>query len=487
MDKIMITPVIMAGGTGSRLWPLSRKLFPKQFLKVATENTMIQETLLRLSGLDTAQPLTICNEEHRFIVAEQLREINELGTIILEPVGRNTAPAIALAALTELNKGNDPVLLVLAADHVIENTDEFQRVVKNSAELAEAGKLVTFGIVPSHAETGYGYIRAGARVEGTKLESAELETESAKLEAFSVDSFVEKPDLATAEEYLASGEFYWNSGMFMFKASRYIEELAKFSPDILAACQASLEHTASDLDFIRVDADVFTACPDDSIDYAVMEKTDSAVVVPLDAAWNDIGSFSAIWDLKDKDENGNVHQGDVLSHSSTNSLVIAEQKLVATVGVDNIIVVETKDSILVANKDNVQDVKKIVEQLKSLGRTEADIHRQVYRPWGHYDSIDFGARDQVKRITVKPGEKLSIQMHHHRAEHWIVVAGTAKVTNGEKTFLLTENQSTYIPAGEIHALENPGVLELELIEVQSGSYLGEDDIVRFEDRYGRAY
>ena len=482
----MITPVIMAGGTGSRLWPLSRKLFPKQFLKVATENTMIQETLLRLSGLDTAQPLTICNEEHRFIVAEQLREINELGTIILEPVGRNTAPAIALAALTELNKGNDPVLLVLAADHVIENTDEFQRVVKNSAELAEAGKLVTFGIVPSHAETGYGYIRAGARVEGIKLESGELETENAELEAFSVDSFVEKPDLATAEEYLASGEFYWNSGMFMFKASRYIEELAKFSPEILTACQASLEHTASDLDFIRVDADAFTACPDDSIDYAVMEKTASAVVVPLDAAWNDIGSFSAIWDLKDKDENGNVHQGDVLSHSTTNSLVIAEQKLVATVGLDNIIVVETKDSILVANKDNVQDVKKIVEQLKALGRTEADIHRQVYRPWGHYDSIDFGARDQVKRITVKPGEKLSIQMHHHRAEHWIVVAGTAKVTNGDKTFLMTENQSTYIPAGEIHALENPGVLELELIEVQSGSYLGEDDIVRFEDRYGRA-
>lgn len=480
----MITPVIMAGGTGSRLWPLSRKLFPKQFLKVATENTMIQETLLRLADLDTAQPLTICNEEHRFIVAEQLREIDELGTIILEPVGRNTAPAIALAALTELSKGNDPVLLVLAADHVIENTDEFQRVVKNAAEFAEAGKLVTFGIVPSHAETGYGYIRAGARVENETLE-----TEN---EAFSVDSFVEKPDLATAEEYLASGEFYWNSGMFMFKASRYIEELGKFNPEMLTACQASLEHTASDLDFVRVDTDAFTACPDDSIDYAVMEPlctaegSDSAVVVPLDAAWNDIGSFSAIWDLKDKDENGNVHQGDVLTHNSTNSLVIAEQKLVATVGLDNIIVVETKDSILVANKDKVQDVKKIVEQLKSLGRTEADLHRQVYRPWGHYDSIDFGARDQVKRITVKPGEKLSIQMHHHRAEHWIVVAGTAKVTNGDKTFLLSENQSTYIPAGEIHALENPGVLPLELIEVQSGSYLGEDDIVRFEDRYGRA-
>ena len=462
----------MAGGTGSRLWPLSRKLFPKQFLKVATENTMIQETLLRLTGLETAQPLTICNEEHRFIVAEQLREINELGTIILEPVGRNTAPAIALAALTELNKGNDPILLVLAADHVIENTDEFQRVVKNSAELAEAGKLVTFGIVPSHAETGYGYIRQGKAVTGTS--------------GFEVAEFVEKPDLDTANSYLVSGNYLWNSGMFMFKASRYVDELTKFNPEIIDVCKKALAHTSSDLDFVRVDETEFTQCPDDSIDYAVMEKTDSAVVVPLDAAWNDIGSFSAIWDLKDKDENGNVHQGDVLSHGSTNSLVIAEQKLVATVGLDNIIVVETKDSILVANKDNVQDVKKIVEQLKALGRTEADIHRQVYRPWGHYDSIDFGARDQVKRITVKPGEKLSIQMHHHRAEHWIVVAGTAKVTNGDKTFLLTENQSTYIPAGEIHALENPGVLELELIEVQSGSYLGEDDIVRFEDRYGRA-
>lgn len=468
----MILPVIMAGGTGSRLWPLSRKLFPKQFLKVATKNTMIQETLLRLSGLDTAQPLTICNEEHRFIVAEQLREINELGTIILEPVGRNTAPAIALAALTELNKGNDPVLLVLAADHVIENTDEFQRVVKNSSDLAEAGKLVTFGIVPSHAETGYGYIRQGKAVAGTS--------------GFDVAEFVEKPDLDTANSYLVSGDYLWNSGMFMFKASRYVEELTKFNPEIIDVCKKALAHTSTDLDFVRVDETEFTQCPDDSIDYAVMEKTESAVVVPLDAAWNDIGSFSAIWDLKDKDENGNVHQGDVLSHGSTNNLVIAEQKLVATVGLDNIIVVETKDSILVANKDNVQNVKKIVEQIKSLGRTEADIHRQVYRPWGHYDSIDFGARDQVKRITVKPGEKLSIQMHHHRAEHWIVVAGTAKVTNGDKTFLLTENQSTYIPACEIHALENPGVIELELIEVQTGSYLGEDDIVRFEDLYGRA-
>jgi mannose-1-phosphate guanylyltransferase len=474
----MITPVIMAGGSGSRLWPLSRQLFPKQFLKVATDNTMIQETLLRLAGLETAQPLTICNEEHRFIVAEQLREINELGTIILEPVGRNTAPAIALAALNELNKGNDPVLLILAADHVIENVDEFQRVVKNAAELADIGKLVTFGIVPSCAETGYGYIRKGKAIVGAS--------------GFYVAEFVEKPDLETANSYLVSGDYLWNSGMFMFKASRYIEELTKFNPSIVEVCKKSLTHTSIDLDFIRVDKSQFTHCPDDSIDYAVMEPlcnakgSDSAVVVPLDAGWNDIGSFSAIWDLKDKDENGNVHQGDVLSHNSTNSLVIAEQKLVATVGLNNIIVVETKDSVLVANKDNVQDVKKIVEQLKFLGRTEADIHRQVYRPWGHYDAIDSGARHQVKRITVKPSEKLSIQMHHHRAEHWIVVSGTAKVTNGDKIFFLTENQSTYIPAGEIHALENPGVLPLELIEVQSGSYLGEDDIVRFEDRYGRA-
>ncbi len=503
----MILPVIMAGGNGSRLWPLSRKLFPKQFLKIASKNSMIQETVLRLNGLNIANPLTICNEEHRFIIAEQLREIDTLGAIVLEPVGRNTAPAIALAALSEIAKGNDPVLLVLAADHVIENVDEFQKVVSNSIQLAESGKLVTFGIVPTHPETGYGYIRAGTRVEsdlgrpvldkGAQVESSKLKEDpdfhqddelssNNELEAFDVDSFVEKPDLATAEKYLASGEFYWNSGMFMFKASCYIEELGKFSPDILTACQASLKHTSSDLDFIRVDADAFSACPDDSIDYAVMEKTASAVVVPLDAAWNDIGSFSAIWDIKEKDVNGNVHQGDVLSYGSNQNLVIAEQKLVATVGLQNCIVIETKDAVLVANKDNVQDVKKIVEQIKSLGRTEADIHRQVYRPWGHYDSIDVGKRDQVKRITVNAGEKLSLQMHHHRAEHWIVVSGTAKVTNGEKTFLLTENQSTYIPAGTVHALENPGVLPLELIEVQSGSYLGEDDIVRFEDRYGRA-
>jgi mannose-1-phosphate guanylyltransferase len=466
----MITPIILAGGSGSRLWPLSRKLMPKQFLKIASEHTMIQETFLRLVGLEVSFPLCICNEEHRFIVAEQMREIDSLGKIILEPVGRNTAPAIALAALYLLEQDDDSVMLVLAADHVIENQVEFQNVVRKSVPLAEEGKLVTFGIVPSHAETGYGYIHKG---------------DSCFDVAFDVSKFVEKPDLETAEKYLSSGEYLWNSGMFMFKASRYIEELAKYNPEILSACKKAIGHTSADIDFIRVVKEEFSLCPDDSIDYAVMEKTDSAVVVPLDANWNDIGSFSAIWDISDKDELGNVHQGDVLSHNSSNNLVIAEQKLVATVGLDNCIVVETKDAILVANKDNVQDVKKIVEQLKSLGRTEADIHRQVYRPWGHYDSIDFGKRDQVKRITVKSGEKLSIQMHHHRAEHWIVVSGTAKVTNGDKIFLLTENQSTYIPAGVVHALENPGVLPLELIEVQSGSYLGEDDIVRFEDRYGR--
>lgn len=483
----MITPVIMAGGSGSRLWPLSRKLMPKQFLKISSSNSMLQETLLRLSGLNVAPPLTICNEEHRFIVAEQLREIGALGSIVLEPVGRNTAPAIALAALNELNNGNDPVMLVLAADHVIENQTEFQRVVNNATSLAESGKLVTFGVVPTQPETGYGYIRAGVKLERNKLKG-----EKYTHEGFTVDSFVEKPDLATAKKYFASGEYYWNSGMFMFKASRYIDELKNHQPEILNACQLSLQNSSYDMDFVRVNAHEFSACPDDSIDYAVMEPlckmpdSNTVVVVPLDAKWNDIGSFSAIWDLSKKDQYGNVHQGDVLSHDSKNNLVIAEQKLVTTVGLSNCIVVETKDAVLVANKKNVQDVKKIVEQIESLGRSEANVHRQVYRPWGHYDSIDSGKRDQVKRITVKPGEKLSIQMHHHRAEHWVVVSGTAKVTNGDKTFLVRENESTFIPIGTIHALENPGVLPLEIIEVQSGDYLGEDDIVRFEDRYGRA-
>ena len=464
----MIKPVIMAGGTGSRLWPLSRKLMPKQFLKIDSHNTLIQQTVLRLKGLNVSSPITICNEEHRFIVAEQMREINQLGSIILEPVGRNTAPAIALAALSELNAGRDPILLVLAADHAIGNTKAFQQVVTNAEPLAEAGHLVTFGIVPQHPETGYGYIRHGHNGLGC---------------GFMVEEFVEKPDLPTAKQYLASGQYLWNSGMFMFKASRYIEELTAFQPDIVMACQSSLSNKTHDLDFIRVNKQRFSTCPSDSIDYAVMEKTESAVVVPLDANWNDIGSFTAIWDLSEKDENGNVHQGDVIDHKSENTLVIAEQKLVTTVGLKDCIVVETKDAVLVADKNHIQDVKKIVEKIHTLNRKEADVHRQVYRPWGYYDAIDFGASDQVKRITVNPGKKISVQRHEHRAEHWIVVAGKAKITKADKTFILAENQSTYIAAGETHALENPGVLPLQIIEVQTGRYIGEDDIVRFDELF----
>ena len=469
----MILPVIMAGGTGSRLWPLSRELYPKQFLTVTGELSMLQQTAARLSGIEHQAPLLICNEEHRFIAAEQLRlgGFNNSG-IILEPVGRNTAPAIALAALQALKNAKqdeDPILLVLAADHLIENTLAFQASVTKALPFAQDGQLVTFGIVPTMPETGYGYIKAGEQ-QGN---------------GFSVEQFVEKPDLATARDYLASGDYYWNSGMFLFKASRYLEELKKYSPEILFACEKSMAITTPDLDFVRLDKEAFHCCPDDSVDYAVMEKTVSAIVIPMDAGWSDVGSWSALWEVSVKDENNNVTKGDVMAVNSVNSYLYSENKLIATVGIDNLIVVETKDAILVAHKDQVQDVKSIVNHLKKSGRTEHHIHREVYRPWGKYDSLDFGVRYQVKRITVKPGAKLSIQMHHHRAEHWIVVSGTAKVTNGDKTILLTENESTYIPIGQVHALENPGVLPLELIEVQSGSYLGEDDIVRFEDRYGR--
>ena len=469
----MILPVVMAGGTGSRLWPLSRELYPKQFLTVSGEQTMLQQTFARLEGIEHTSPLLICNEEHRFIAAEQLR----LGqfphsSIILEPVGRNTAPAIALAAfqaLRSVKQGEDPVLLVLAADHLIENTAAFQTSVEKALPFAQSGKLVTFGIVPTAPETGYGYIKTGDKTGN----------------AFSVDKFVEKPDSKTANEYLSSGDYYWNSGMFLFKASRYIEELSKHSPEILNTCKAAMKEIVPDADFVRIDKDAFQSCPDDSIDYAVMEKTDSAMVIPMDAGWSDVGSWSALWDVSNKDENNNVVRGDIITINSKNNYVHSNNKLVATVGIENLVVVETKDAILVANKEQVQDVKTVVNHLKNAGRTEHKIHREVYRPWGKYDSLDFGDRDQVKRITVKPGAKLSIQMHHHRAEHWIIVSGTAKVTNGDKTMLLTENESTYIPIGQIHALENPGVLPLELIEVQSGAYLGEDDIVRFEDRYGR--
>ena len=469
----MILPVIVAGGTGSRLWPLSRQLNPKQFLPLAdAEMSMLQATILRLRGLAAATPQLICNEQHRFLAAEQLRQLDmEHASILLEPVGRNTAPAIALAALQACKDGQDPVLLVLAADHLIQDVPAFHASIQSALPLAQDGKLVTFGVVPDRAETGYGYIEKGPAV-GTG--------------GFAVNRFVEKPDLATACDYLASGNFFWNSGMFMFQASRYLHELERFQPQILAACRNALEGGTQDMHFTRVDSDVFAACPDDSIDYAVMEKTADAVMVPLDAGWSDIGSWSALWDVSPKDEHGNVFKGDVLSNESQNSYVHADSRLVTLVGVDDLVVVETKDAVLVAHKDKVQDVKKIVEQIKNGSRQEHVNHREVYRPWGMYDSIDNGHRYQVKRITVKPGAKLSVQMHHHRAEHWIVVSGTAKVTNGERTYLVCENESTYIPIGQIHALENPGVINLELIEVQSGSYLGEDDIVRFEDKYGRA-
>jgi mannose-1-phosphate guanylyltransferase len=449
---------------------MSRSQYPKQLLKLTSDKSMLQETAQRILPLTQNAPLVICNEDHRFIVAEQLKEQNQLGQIILEPVGRNTAPAIALAAIQIAEQDPEALMLVLAADHVIKNQEAFISSVNKAVAQARNNTLVTFGIVPDQAETGYGYIKRGEK-HG---------------ECFSVEEFVEKPNKETAQVYLDSGKYYWNSGMFVFKASTYLQELEKYQPEILDACQKAMQHTTPDSDFIRIDKAAFEKCPDDSIDYAVMEKTDHVRVVPMDAEWSDVGSWSALWDISEKDSSNNAIRGDVLTHNATNNYINAEQRLVSAVGVNNLIIVETKDAILVADKSEGQHVKKIVEQLKASNRTEHKIHREVYRPWGKYDSIDNGERYQVKRITVKPGEKLSIQMHHHRAEHWIVVSGTAKVTNGDKTFLVTENQSTHIPVGIVHALENPGKLPLEMIEVQSGSYLGEDDIVRFEDRYGRS-
>lgn len=467
-------PVILSGGSGTRLWPLSRALFPKQFLALHSDKTLVQDTVARLQGLPgLAAPLVVCNEDHRFIVAEQLRGLTQgQPSILLEPVARNTAPAIAAAAIAAMAHGEDPLLLVLPADHVIQNVQAFQQGVQQARVAAEAGYMVTFGIKPLAPETGYGYIKAAGTAVGSAL---------------TLERFVEKPNRATAEGYLASGDYFWNSGMFMFRASVYLAELARFAPQMVEACRAAVMGGKSDLDFVRLDKDAFADCPEDSIDYAVMEKTDKAVVVPLDAGWSDVGSWSALWDIGAKDADGNVTKGDVLAVNSHNSYVhAADGRLVALVGLDDVVVVETSDAILVAHKDKVQDVKKVVEKLKAETRSEAVHHRVVYRPWGNYDSIDNGTRYQVKRITVKPGAKLSVQMHHHRAEHWIVVSGTANVQNGDKEVLLTENQSTYIPVGVVHALENPGKIPLELIEVQSGSYLGEDDIVRFQDRYGRA-
>ncbi|WP_102796585.1 mannose-1-phosphate guanylyltransferase/mannose-6-phosphate isomerase [Bowmanella denitrificans] len=465
-------PIIMAGGTGSRLWPKSRAAFPKQFLSLTSEHSMLQDTLTRLNGLAHDAPVFVCNEAHRFIVAEQLLQagIHHDG-ILLEPVGRNTAPAIALAALHATQKGEDPILLVLAADHLIENIPAFHQAISQAEQLARQNKLVTFGIVPTCAHTGYGYIRRGDAIQSS--------------DGFAVAEFVEKPNLNTAEQYLASGAYLWNSGMFMFKASRYVQELEQHAPEIVDICRQAIASESQDLDFVRVDNDIFAACPSDSIDYAVMEKTDAAAVVPMDAGWNDVGSWSSLWEVQKKDAKGNVVRGDAILENVHNSYVNAEQRLIALVGIDNVVVVETKDAILVAHKDQVQDIKKVVDKLKAKKRPEFEFHREVFRPWGSYDSLDQGSRFQVKRICVKPGEKLSVQMHHHRAEHWIVVAGTARVSCDDQTFLLTENESTYIPIGAVHSLENPGKIPLELIEVQSGSYVGEDDIVRFSDRYGR--
>ncbi|MDB2510471.1 mannose-1-phosphate guanylyltransferase/mannose-6-phosphate isomerase, partial [Pseudomonadales bacterium] len=455
----MLLPVIMAGGSGTRLWPLSRALYPKQFLPLASDKTMLQETVLRLSSLETAPPVTICNEEHRFTVAEQLNNIDKLGPIILEPEGRNTAPAVALAALVALGQ-NDPLLLVLAADHVIRDDRAFTDAIKKAIPLACQGKLVTFGIVPQSAQTGYGYIERGKSVSS----------------GFEVNKFVEKPNNETAQGYIDSKDYYWNSGMFLFRASRYLKELKRHRPDMAAACKASLDGKTTDLDFIRLNNDEFLKCPEDSIDYAVMEKTRDAVVVPLDAGWSDIGSWTALWDVTEKDRNGNAIRGDVINEATKNCLVYGGERLITTLGLEDIIIVDTKDAVMVAHKDKVQDVKDIVKRLKVDARSEFELHREVYRPWGKYDLIDKGERYQVKRITVKPGAKLSVQMHRYRAEHWIVVSGTAEVTNGDKIFLLAENESTYIPVGVVHALKNPSKIPLELIEVQSGSYLGEDDI-----------
>jgi len=461
-----IKPVILAGGSGTRLWPLSRAAHPKQFLALHGDDTMLQATARRLSGLNVKSSITICNEEHRFFVAEQLREVDMLGSIILEPVGRNTAPAIALAAL--MSNGDD-LLLVLAADHVIQDEAAFTKAVADATPLAEAGNLVTFGIVADQPHTGYGYIKRGEE-RGV---------------GFVVDKFVEKPSIKVAEDYVTSGQYYWNSGMFLFKASRYLSELSKFRPDIYEACKSSMVEVRKDIDFIRVDSQSFEGCPAESIDYAVMEKTDDAVVVPMAAGWSDIGSWSSLWDISQKDGNGNAIHGDIILHEANNSYVRTDGTLVAAIGVDDLVIVATKDVVMVAHKDSVQNVKVIAEKIKSDLRAEWKTHREVYRPWGKYDSIDKGERYQAKRITVKPGAKLSVQMHHHRAEHWVVVSGTAKVTNGAKTFVMSENESTYIPLGVIHALENPGKVPLEIIEIQSGSYLGEDDIVRFDDIYGR--
>lgn len=493
-----IQPVILSGGSGTRLWPLSREHYPKQLIALCGENSLLQDTVLRLDGLSDKKspsgdsisvlaPLIVANEEHRFLVAEQVRQINHsFEKIILEPIGRNTAPALTLAALAAIKNETDPILLVMPADHLVKKVNAFQQVLAQGAQLADAGSLVTFGIVPNTAETGYGYIKTGAEISN---------------DGYLIDQFVEKPNKETAEKYLESAQYLWNSGIFMMKASVWLEVLEHFQPDMANHCNEAFVEGSEDVDFYRIDESTFESCPSDSIDYAVMEKLTvstspsfegkgvqnniSSAVIPLDVDWSDVGSWSSLWEVSEQSQDGNVIKGDVYTCNTSNSLLISEHRLLATAGLDDVIVVETADAVMVASKDHAQDVKKLVESLKGDERTQHQAHRKVYRPWGYYESIDVGERFQVKRIAVNPGASLSLQMHHHRAEHWVVVKGTAKVTRGEETLLISENESTYIPLGVKHRLENPGAIPLELVEVQSGSYLGEDDIVRYDDVYGR--
>jgi len=469
---MQIIPVILSGGSGTRLWPLSRKQYPKQYLPLVGDNTMLQETILRLSGLDKlTDPIIVCNADHRFLVAEQCQQIDiENPVILLEPVGRNTAPAIAAAALQSLKQTDGAVLLVLSADHVIQDVDAFHQAINIASQHAQEGKLVTFGIVPTDANTGYGYIKSSKNNNDG---------------AYKVEEFVEKPDLQTAQVYLEQGNCLWNSGMFMFKAATLIDELTTHSPEIVTSVNDAVDNAAQDLDFIRLNEQAFESSPSDSIDYALMEKSDNVVVIPLDAQWNDIGSWSALYDIGTKDSNGNVIQGDVFTEDTTNTYIHANHHMVATIGVQDLVIVDTPNATLISTKDKAHEVKKIVEQLQQQDREEQFCNRKVYRPWGWYDSIEVGFHFQVKRLHVNPGAKLSLQMHHKRAEHWVVVSGTATAINGEEVLTLKEGDSTYIPIGTTHGLENKANEQLEIIEVQSGTYLGEDDIVRFEDIYGR--
>jgi mannose-1-phosphate guanylyltransferase len=466
----MLVPVILSGGSGTRLWPLSRKLYPKQFISLINETSLFQDTIKRLPN-ETTDPLIICNEEHRFLAAEQLREINKKSKgIILEPEGKNTAPAIALAALKLINAGENPILLVLSADHLINDIEAFHQAIRVAYKVAKRGKLITFGIVPDKAETGYGYIEANINNSNSY---------------FNIKSFKEKPSKQNAKKYLDSGNYLWNSGMFMFKASTYLNELEKFAPEIFSICKKSFATLNIDSDFIRIDNDSFQRCPNESIDYAVMEHTKNGVVIPLDASWSDVGSWSSLWDVKSKDNNNNFTEGDVVLDNVKNTYAYSSNRLVSVLGVSNLIIIDTQDALLVTDKQQTHNIKKIINRLENEQRSEVENHRKVFRPWGYFDSLDSGEGFHVKRIVVNSGSKLSLQKHKYRAEHWVVVKGIAKVTCGDEVFELKENQSTYIPQGNIHRLENEQDSPLEIIEIQTGSYLEEDDIIRLKDDYQR--